>query len=292
MINVPNLSWINTPNGLGPVAQAAANFVTDTTYRVNLSGGILGKNVIPQVFSVDNLSNSEQVTLTFNGVSTVVPANVRQLFTVPPGTNQLDAVCTGAARTAATIVFYADSRDAPPEQPNYAGLITRAVAAALIPGFTMWWPGPVVPSASDWLVMDGASYTTIAQPNLFAALGYTWGGAGANFNVPDARDSVLIGASTGGLTSNRPSVRVIGTRGGEETHTVTNPESALHQHGIPWTAPMSTVFGTFNGVNTDGNGGGATSTIYNTPNTVNASGGGGAANVMQPFIVGTWLIHT
>jgi microcystin-dependent protein len=40
---------------------------------------------------------------------------------------------------------------------------------------------------SGWLVCDGTSYATSAKPNLFAAIGYTWGGSGANFNVPDFR---------------------------------------------------------------------------------------------------------
>jgi microcystin-dependent protein len=40
---------------------------------------------------------------------------------------------------------------------------------------------------SGWLVCDGTSYATSAQSNLFAAIGYTWGGSGANFNVPDFR---------------------------------------------------------------------------------------------------------
>lgn len=281
MINVPNLSWVNTPNGKGPVAQVAANFLADTSLRIRLSGGILDKNVAPQAFTVDNLSNNENVTITINGVATVIPANVRQLFPLAPDTVQLDVSCTGNNRTAATIVFYADSRDAPPEQPNYAGLITRAVAAALIPGFTMWWPGPIVPSAADWLTMDGTSFTTAGQPNLFSALGYTWGGLGANFNVPDARGRTLMGASPGGLL-NRPSVRTLGTSGGFETHTQTIAEMASHDHFVRG----------------DGGGGGS-SGIAGTSNggpfggeQTGAQGGGGAMDIMNPYIVGTWLIHT
>jgi hypothetical protein len=36
-----------------------------------------------------------------------------------------------------------------------------------------------------WFPCDGSSLSTAAWPDLFAAIGYTWGGSGANFNVPN-----------------------------------------------------------------------------------------------------------
>ena len=43
-------------------------------------------------------------------------------------------------------------------------------------------PTDTVPD--DYLECDGSSVTTAAYPDLFAAIGYEYGGSGANFNSP------------------------------------------------------------------------------------------------------------
>ena len=40
---------------------------------------------------------------------------------------------------------------------------------------------------AGWLMCDGKSLPTATYPALFAAIGYSFGGSGANFNVPDYR---------------------------------------------------------------------------------------------------------
>jgi len=68
---------------------------------------------------------------------------------------------------------------------------------------------PLVPAGSinayggstapgGWLICNGQSYPTSTYPNLFAAVGYNWGGTGANFNVPDLRGVFLRGANNMG----------------------------------------------------------------------------------------------
>jgi microcystin-dependent protein len=49
--------------------------------------------------------------------------------------------------------------------------------------------------ATGWIVCDGSAYTTAAHPNLFARIGYTFGGAGAIFKVPDLRGRIPRGTS-------------------------------------------------------------------------------------------------
>jgi microcystin-dependent protein len=44
---------------------------------------------------------------------------------------------------------------------------------------------------AGWLICDGTSYLTATYPALFAAIAYTYGGSGANFNVPDYRGAGL-----------------------------------------------------------------------------------------------------
>ena len=44
-----------------------------------------------------------------------------------------------------------------------------------------------------YLLADGASYPTADYPHLYAVIGNTYGGDSTNFNVPDYRETVLVG---------------------------------------------------------------------------------------------------
>ena len=44
----------------------------------------------------------------------------------------------------------------------------------------------------NYLICDGSSYTTSQYPNLFSAIGYTYGGEGENFNVPTSVPAIGI----------------------------------------------------------------------------------------------------
>jgi microcystin-dependent protein len=101
-----------------------------------------------------------------------------------------------------------------------------------------------------WLLCDGNSYPTATYPALFAAIGYTWGGAGANFNVPDMRGRASIGYGAGAGLTNRS---VMGQLIGEESHilavseipsglTVTDPghNHSQNPHGHSITDPGHT----------------------------------------------------
>ena len=50
----------------------------------------------------------------------------------------------------------------------------------------------------NWLICDGRSLARAAYPDLFAAIGTTWGSAdGASFNLPDLRKRVAVGPGSG-----------------------------------------------------------------------------------------------
>ena len=86
-----------------------------------------------------------------------------------------------------------------PSQSNNGSWNYINTTSTVPPGAMSDFGGPTTPAG--WLNCDGASYPTSMYPSLFAAIGYTWGGSGPNFNVPDMRGRASIGTGIGpGLT--------------------------------------------------------------------------------------------
>ena len=46
---------------------------------------------------------------------------------------------------------------------------------------------------TGWLLCDGTSYDSASYTTLFNVIGYTFGGSGANFNVPNLKGKVVVG---------------------------------------------------------------------------------------------------
>ncbi|MFN7928961.1 MAG: tail fiber protein, partial [Blastocatellia bacterium] len=80
-----------------------------------------------------------------------------------------------------------------------------------------------------FVACDGRSLSTATFSALFAKIGYTYGGSGANFNVPDLRGRTPIGRGQGtGLTN-----RTLGQQVGVEIPTVTASDMPAHTHTYP-----------------------------------------------------------
>lgn len=97
---------------------------------------------------------------------------------------------------------------------------------------------------SGFLVCDGSSVLTTSYPALFAAIGYSYGGSGTSFNLPDLRGEFIRGADQGrGIDSGR----TVGTFQDDmfESHkhgvTLSQEQGGSHdQYGFPqvdWTGP-------------------------------------------------------
>lgn len=155
--------------------------------------------------------------------------------------------------------------------------------------------GTIIQSAAvtipdGWLVCNGASILKALYLNLFNAIGYTYGGSGSNFNIPDIQGRVIVGTGTGaGLTT-----RNLGNTGGAETHTLTTGEIPSHTHS------SNAVGGSIGLIRSTGNNtasSGLDNTsgepdLYASPQalTINSTGSGNSHNNMQPFIVFHYLI--
>jgi hypothetical protein len=142
-------------------------------------------------------------------------------------------------------------------------------APVVVPaGAIVAFGGTIVPTG--WVLCDGRSMSTTAFASLFAALQYTYGGAGSSFNVPDLRQRFPLGKAASGTGV------ALGATGGTIDHT----------HSVPrggW-APSSQVANDFVGYLQSTLGGTSTLAIPLADNT------SGAAN--PPFLVVNYIIKT
>lgn len=147
--------------------------------------------------------------------------------------------------------------------------------------------GGSVPQAG-WLACDGSAVLRSLYPNLFSAIGTTWGaGDGSStFNLPDFSGATLIGAngsfplgSTGGAASAEITIANLPPH----NHAVTDPG---HVHSA-LVAASNVTTGNSTGGATAGNTGSAVTGV-----TTADTGGGTPLPILPPYGAVTWLIKT
>ena len=93
--------------------------------------------------------------------------------------------------SAASAASVAPSLPSPPMQPLMAGCGAYA-------GEIRMWAGPPETAPTGWFICDGAAVDKDAAPELFAAIGTSWGGDGVPFfRLPDMRGRFPRGVDTG-----------------------------------------------------------------------------------------------
>jgi len=149
--------------------------------------------------------------------------------------------------------------------------------------------GTANPNPGNWIVCDGSSLLRSDYPDLFAALGTTYGAVdGTHFNIPDLQGRTVIGVGVGASTY------ALGDQGGEETHTLVTGEVPAHTHvdaghthtegnaapavgaavvGVPVPSAVPSV-----GVTGSGNA------------SLDTVGGSGSHNNLQPYIALNYFI--
>ena len=167
-------------------------------------------------------------------------------------------------------------------------------SAAHESGMIAAWSGTNGNIPSGWLLCDGSSIDTTTYAALFAAIGYVYGGAGANFNLPDLVDYFIRGQSTQTAAT-----------GGADSLTLTTAEMPSHTHTASTTDPGHT-----HSIKNNAGGGSGTPTIqeaYSSPYTQagpiisattgisvsnGSTGGGGAFDNRPAFIEMQYIIKT
>lgn len=82
-------------------------------------------------------------------------------------------------------------------EARIAALEAKPAPAGEYIGSLKFWPGYIGNLPPGWLNCAGQAVAIADYPLLYSVLGNYWGGAGANFNVPDLRGLVLVGMDQG-----------------------------------------------------------------------------------------------
>ena len=161
---------------------------------------------------------------------------------------------------------------------------STGIAFASFSGGDTTSPGLVIPFAGSsvpagWLLCDGSAMDRAIYANLFAVIGTTYGAGNGStdFNLPDFRGRMPVGAGTGsGLTT-----RVLGESGGSESVVLAEQNLASHTHTYTYRSAQVSYLNTYKYI-----------WIDTAAAVTGSTGGGGAHNNMMPYTVTNFIIKT
>ena len=163
-------------------------------------------------------------------------------------------------------------------------------------GLIIPWGSASVPSG--FLECNGQSVSTTTYAALFAVIGYTYGGSGASFLVPDCTDKIIVHKSNTKSLAQTGGANTVSTTGNVSGNlantTLTTAQLPSHTHtgysSMNYTSTPATGFGSLgivaNGTSGSTGGGGAHSHSLSSTFT------GSATSVLQPYLTLMYIIKT
>lgn len=235
------------------------------------------------------------------------PVNFSDLVNLQYATTQLDAVRTGHLPRDGSLPMLADLNMAGhritglpvvgyPTQPNQAA--TKVYVDALSASISQAPSGSFFPYGgvqstvpTGWLLCDGRIFLTSDYLPLFQVFGYTYGGSGGSFRIPDFRGRTVVGLDNlGGVSAGRltdPQASILGGVFGQEYVTLTEPNLPAHAHGYTDTYVADGVGTAVGPVSTN-----TTSRLVTLNKTTSPTGSGVAHYNVQPSIAVNWIVKT
>jgi len=145
-------------------------------------------------------------------------------------------------------------------------------------GSLMEWAGGNPPPG--WLECNGQTLLAAGYPALFAAIGYTYGGSGASFKVPNCKGRVTVHRDV-----TQTEFATVGCSAGCKTHTLSVSEMPNHAH-CQGNCYLNQNWNYFQG----GGGTCAVTSVFGCSGPTQGCGSGQAHNNLQPYIVVRKLI--
>ena len=192
-----------------------------------------------------------------------------------------------------------------------AGNVTFGGSVNFMPtGTIQMWPTATAPSG--FLLCNGASVSTSTYANLFSVIGYTFGGSGSAFLLPNYLDRMPIGVNsiavaigaTGGSSSTTLSVDNLPSHSHSASSTSSSSSSVSdpgHSHSVnsAYNGPSSSTASTYSSASTatsfntnTATTGISVSTTTTTNTTIGNTGSGTAATTISPYLGINFIIKT
>lgn len=118
----------------------------------------------------------------------------------------------------------------------FAGALGAPIPASASPPTSAPPDGPYLTNAIEawgWMLCDGRVLDCGLYPELFAVLGYNYGGGGGNFKLPDYRGNFLRGTDCGAGVDPDASLRTSASGGSDLSDSVGSRQPAamlIHEH--------------------------------------------------------------
>ncbi len=230
--------------GVGGLSIVNTGSVGDHTHTISLAGSDTAHNNVQPTMFFAWIIKSDDSTVGFPGG-------------INMGTNGISNMADPVADQDAATKSYVDNA-------SPSGAVMAFAGAA---------------SPTGWLLCDGAGVSTATYADLFAIIGYTYGGAGATFNVPDMSGRFLVGVGDSGTTGSTP--LALAAQGGEAKHQLTVGELASHTHNTTGGGSPSSTGAT-----------GSNKPIVDQPGPTSSTGSNQAHENMPPYTTMNYIIKT